>query len=67
MLDNNGLAYDIFIHGKSGCGCGTQPDICVEELNELLPDEDAVEDDNVDSQRLYSASLFVGRFIDQVL
>ena len=67
VLDKNGLAYDIFIHGKPDSSCGTQPAICVEELNELLPDEDAVEDDNVDSQPLYSDSLFVGRFIDQVL
>lgn len=67
VLDKNGLAYDIFIHGKPDCKNGIQPTVCVEELNELLPDEDAVEEDDAATQPLYSESLFVGRFIEQIL
>lgn len=66
VLDKNGLAYDIFIHGKPSCSNGVQAAVCVEDLNELLPDEDAIEDDE-DEQPIYSDSLFVGKFIEQVL
>ena len=65
VLDKSGLAYDIFVHGKPGSDCA-QPAISMEELNEMLPDEDFIEDD-VDSEPLYSDSLFVGKFIEEVL
>lgn len=67
VLDKNGLAYDIFIHGKPNCESGVQSVACVEELNELLPDEDAIEEGELEDQPIYSESLFVGRFINQLL
>ena len=67
VLDKNGLAYDIFIHDKQNCSENAQPDICAEDINELLPDEDAIEEDNEEAHQLYSDSQFVGRFIEQVL
>lgn len=67
VLDKNGLAYDIFVHGKPSCASDIEPVICAEELEVLLPDEDAVEEDNEGMQPLYSDGLFVGRFIERSL
>ncbi len=55
VLDKNGLAYDIFIHGKLSGNDGEQ-----------IPDEEA-EVYDVDKQPLYSDIFFVGKFVEQTL
>lgn len=67
VLDKNGLAYDIFIHGKSVGGNGAKTTVSQEEINELLPDEEAVECEDIEKQPMYSDSFYVGRFIEQTL
>ena len=66
VLDKNGLAYDIFVYGKPVCTSGVQSSLYAKDLEELLPDEDAVEEDE-GMQPLYSDGLFVGRFIEDCL
>lgn len=67
VLDRNGLAYDIFIHGKPLCGNGELSAGCADKLDEMLPDEDEIEDINEEEQPLYSDNLFVGKFIEKML
>ena len=61
VLDKSGLAYDIFVHGQNESN-----EIVAEELEELLPDEDEVVEDEK-TQPLFWDSLFVGKFVKQTL
>ena len=67
VLDKNGLAYDIFIHGKFTGGNGTGNTVDIEEIDELLPDEEIAECEDIEKQPLYSDSFYVGRFVEQTL
>ena len=67
VLDQNGLAYDIFVRGKSKCDNGANNSICLEEIIELLPDEEMIDIEDETKQPLYSDSFYVGRFIQQTL
>ena len=67
VLDKKGLAYDIFLHGNVRNISDSSSDIFGEELNELLPDEDAVDSESVEKQPLYTDEFFVGRFIQQTI
>lgn len=67
VLDKKGLAYDIFLHGNVRNINDRDSALSGEELNELLPDEDAVDSENVEKQPLFSDEFFVGRFIQQTI
>lgn len=65
VLDRNGLAYDIFMHEKS-YDDKLRPVVSDAELDELLPDEEAIESDE-DGQPLFTDNYFVGKFIEEIL
>lgn len=72
VLDNNGLAYDIFMH-KDYKGNENIHSNSSDQLIELLPDEEA-DDDTVEAadelgeaEPLYTDSFFVGKFIEKTL
>ena len=67
VLDRNGLACDLFVYGKVSDNEAVQPMATLQEFDALVPDEDATEEDDVDSQSLYSDAFYVGNFISQVL
>lgn len=68
VLDLDGLAYDIFIHGNSVSDKNKQTTMLITEFDEPLEDEDSVDEiEDEEKQPLYSDSNFVGRFIEQIL
>lgn len=67
VLDQNGLACDLFVYGKVSDNETVQPMATLQEFDALIPDEDTVGEDDVDSQPLYSDTFYVGNFISQVL
>lgn len=72
VLDNNGLAYDIFMH-KDSKGNANKSSQYSDEIIELLPDEEIDDDtaeatdDVPDAEPLYADSFFVGKYIEKTL
>lgn len=67
VLDRNGLAYDIFLHEGSFTNGGHQPVIGEDEVTEMLPDDEAIEPDDIATQPLFTDEYFVGKFIEETL
>lgn len=65
VLDRNGLAFDIFLHGKKHIDGDVCTSIDINAIEQMLPDEEDVEETK--SQPLFDDRLFVGKFIDEVL
>ena len=66
-LDRNGLAYDIFIHEGNPTNGHQQPIISESEIEKMLPDDEEVGLDDIDSQPLFTDDYFVGKFIEETL
>lgn len=67
VLDRNGLAYDIFLHGNISRNSDNQSNINTAVIEELMVDDNAVEEDDPEKQPLFSDSFFVGRFIEETI
>lgn len=66
-LDQNGLAYDIFLHEGSSTNGAHQPTINECEMAEMLPDDEEIELDDIATQPLFTDEYFVGKFIEETL
>ena len=72
VLDNNGLAYDIFMH-KDNIGTNNTPSEKSDQIIALLPDEESDDDatdstdELIEAEPLYSDSFFVGKFIEKTI
>lgn len=63
-LDRNGLAYDIFLHETGSVMESYHPTVYE---NEMLPDEEEIEQDDIQNQPLFTDNYFVGKFIEEIL
>lgn len=67
-LDRNGLAYDIFLHdGNSTNESQQQLSISESAVEEMLPDDEEIEPEDITNQPLFSDDYFVGKFIEETL
>lgn len=67
VLDRSGLAYDIFLHEDTSMNESYQRAISLDELEEMLPDDEEIDTDDIDSQPLFTDEYFVGKFIVEIL
>lgn len=67
-LDRNGMAYDIFLHETRYAKETYQPADCeCEMVVEMLPDDEEIEQDDIENQPLFTDDFFVGKFIEKTL
>lgn len=66
-LDRSGLAYDIFLHEGNPTTEDYQPTISESEIEEMLPDDEEIEPDDIANQPLFTDDYFVGKFIEETL
>ncbi len=67
VLDRNGLAFDIFLHGGSSVNGALEPTISECEMVEMLPDDDEIGSNDIPDQPLFTDEYFVGKFIEETL
>ena len=67
VLDRNGLAYDIFLHDGYSTDEDYQATSNESKIEELLPDDEEIDPDDVDGQPFYTDDYFAGRFIEEIL
>ncbi len=66
-LDRNGLAYDIFLHDGNTTNESQQPTISESVVEEMLPDDEEIDSEDIANQPLFSDDYFVGKFIEETL
>lgn len=67
VLDRSGLAYDIFIRSKSGGECDSRSSLDTKNMDEIVPDDEGVQQEDAIDQPMYSDDFFVGKFVQDTL
>lgn len=66
-LDRNGLAYDIFLNEGNSTNELHQRVISESKIEDMPPDDEEIDSNDISDQPLYTDDFFVGKFIEEIL
>ena len=67
VLDRSGLAYDIFIRSKPEANYDSQTLIDTTKMDEMIPDDESIQQEDETDQPMYSDDFFIGKFVQDTL